>query len=72
MWTLLTQCNAELNCFITIKNHKENFRNHSKVCLINQAKNELRTIRKTIRDNINNKLFEAKQSQIMEKHCQCY
>ena len=33
--------NAASNCFITIKDHKENFLNHLKVRLINPAKNEL-------------------------------
>ena len=39
--------NAESNCFITIKDHKENFLNHPKVCLINPAKNKLGRISKT-------------------------
>ena len=51
--------NAEPNCFITIKDHKENFLNHPKVRLINPAKNELGRISKTILDNINMKLFET-------------
>ena len=51
--------NAESNCFITIKDHKENFLNHPKVRLINPAKNELGRISKTILDNINIKLFET-------------
>ena len=51
--------NAESNCFITIKDHKENFLNHPKVRLINPAKNELGRISKTILDNINMKLFET-------------
>ena len=51
--------NAESNCFITIKDHKENFLNHPKVRLINPAKNELGRISKTILDNINMKLFQA-------------
>ena len=51
--------NVESNCFITIKDHKENFLNHPKVRLINPAKNELGRIRKTILDNINMKLFET-------------
>ena len=50
--------NAESSCFITIKDHKENFLNHLKVRLINPAKNELRRISKTILDNINIKLFK--------------
>ena len=51
--------NAESNCFITIKDHKENFLNHLKVRLINPAKNELGRISKTILDNINMKLLQA-------------
>ena len=50
---------AETNCSMTIKDRKENFLNHSKVHLINQAKNELGGISKTILDNINMKLFET-------------
>ena len=51
--------NAESNCYITIKDHKENFLNHPKVRLINPAKNELGRISKTILNNINMKLFQA-------------
>ena len=51
--------NAESNCYITIKDHKENFLNQPKARLINPAKNELRRISKTILDNINMKLFQA-------------
>ena len=51
--------NAESNCFITVKDHKENFLNPSKVRLINLAKNELGRISKTILYNINMNLFEA-------------
>ena len=51
--------NTESSCFITIKNHKENFLNHPKVRLINPAKNELGRINKTILDDINMKLFET-------------
>ena len=51
--------NAWSNCFITIKDHKENFLNHPKVCLINPAKNELGRISKTFLDNINMKLLET-------------
>ena len=50
--------NAESNCFITIKDYKENFSNQLKVRLINPAKNELGRISKTILDNINIKLFK--------------
>ena len=46
-------------CFITTKDHKENFLNHPKVCLINPVKNEHGRITKTILDNVNMTLFEA-------------
>ena len=51
--------NAEFNCFITIKDHKENFLNQPKVRLINQARNQLGRISKKILDNINMTLFHA-------------
>ena len=51
--------NAESNCFITIKDHKESFLNCPKVGAINPAKNDLGRISKTIIDNINMKLFET-------------
>ena len=51
--------NAEFNCFIAIKNHKENFLNYPKVRLINPAKNELGKISKTILHNVSMMLFEA-------------
>ena len=44
--------NAESNCFITIKDHKENFLNHPKVRLIDPAENELGRISKTILDKV--------------------
>ena len=51
--------NAESNCLITIKDHKESFLNYPKVGAINPAKNDLGRISKTIIDNINMKLFET-------------
>ena len=51
--------NTQSNCFIIIKDHKENFLNHPRLRLINPAKNELTRISKTIFDNINMKLFET-------------
>ena len=51
--------NAESNCFITIKDHKEKFLNNPRVRLINPTKNELGRISKIILDNINMKLFQA-------------
>ena len=40
------------NCFITLKDHKENFVNHPTTRLINPAKNEIRRISKSILDKI--------------------
>ena len=51
--------NVKSTCFITIKDHKDNFLNHPQVRLINLLKNELGSISKKILDNINMKLFEA-------------
>ena len=51
--------NAESNCFITNKDHKENFLNQLKAQLSNPAKNELGKRSKTILDNTSRKLFEA-------------
>ena len=51
--------NAESNCFITNKDHKENFLNHLKAQPSNPTKNELGKRSKTILDNTNRKLFEA-------------
>ena len=64
--------NAESNCFITVKDHKENFLNHPKVRLINPAKNELGRISKTILDNINMKLFETTKINQWKKHGKRY
>ena len=42
------QTNGENNCFISLKDHKENFQNNPTVRLINPAKNELGKICKVI------------------------
>ena len=61
------ETNEEGNSFIIIKDHKENFDNHSTISparLINPAKNELGRIRKLILDKINKKIsqkFELNQ-----------
>ena len=47
------QTNGENNCFISLKDHKENFQNNPTVRLINPAKNELGKISKIILDRIN-------------------
>ena len=57
--TDMVDVNAKSNCFIKIKDHKENFLNHPKVRFINPAKDELGRISKTILDNINMKVFET-------------
>ena len=48
--------NSKDTCFITLKDHKENFLNNPTVRLINPAKNELQKISKAILGNINNRL----------------
>ena len=48
--------NAENNCFITLKDHTENFVNKPTTRLINPAKNELGRKSKVILENINNQL----------------
>ena len=50
--------NGTNNCFITLKDHKENFQNNPTTRLINPAKNEVGRISKVILDNINKKLQE--------------
>ena len=46
------------NCFITLKDHKENFQNNPTTRLINPAKNEIGRISKGILDKINASLKE--------------
>ena len=48
--------NGENNCFLTLKDHKENFNNNPTVRLINPAKNELGRMSKNILENLNKKL----------------
>ena len=50
--------NGEMNCFITLKDHKENFCNNPSTRLINLAKNEIGRISKTILDRINASLCD--------------
>ena len=45
--------NSKNTCFITLKDHKENFLNNPTVRLVNLAKSELGRISKAILDNIN-------------------
>ena len=48
--------NGENNCFITLKDHKENFENNPSTRLINPAKNELGRISKVILEKVNKQL----------------
>ena len=48
--------NGENNCFLTLKDHKENFNINHTVRLINPAKNELGRMRKKLLQNLNRKL----------------
>ena len=45
--------NGKNNCFITLKDHKENFLSNPKTRLLNPPKNELGRISKAILDKIN-------------------
>ena len=44
----------ETPAFISLKDHKADFENHPKCCLINPAKSSLGKVSKSILDNINN------------------
>ena len=48
--------NGESNCFITLKDHKENFQNNPSVRLINPAKNELGRLSKFVIQAMNKEL----------------
>ena len=48
--------NGEGNCFITLKDHKENFQNNPSVRLINPTKNELGRLSRFIIQAINKEL----------------
>ena len=51
--------NSESNCFITLKDHKENFQNNPSVQLINPDKNEIGKLSKFIIQAV--KLEELRQ-----------
>ena len=53
---------AEQQCFITIKDHKEDFRTNPKYRLINPAKSEVGKISKIILENINRKIRQVTKS----------
>ena len=48
--------NGESNCFITLKDHKENFQSNPSVRLINSDKNELALLSKYIIQCVNKEL----------------
>ena len=48
--------NGENNCFIMLKDHKENFQNNPSLWLINPAKNELGRLSKFIIQTMNKEL----------------
>ena len=52
------EVNGTANCFVTLKDHRENFLNHPTTRLINPAKNEIERISKEILDQINSKVCE--------------
>ena len=51
-----TEMNCARNSFVTLKDHKENFKNHPTKRLLNPPKNEIGTVSKHILDQINIKL----------------
>ena len=53
--------NNEKNCFISLKDHKEDFQNNPTVRLINPVKNELEKISRIILDKINKNIGENLQ-----------
>ena len=55
------QTNGENNCFISLKDHEENFQNNQTVRLINSGKSELGKISKVILDKINKNIRENLQ-----------
>ena len=50
------EVNGTGNCFVTLKDHKENFENKPTVRLIDPAKNEIGRISKDVLDEINSRL----------------
>ena len=50
------ECLAEKTAFITLKDHKEDFKNNPKCRLINPAKTQIGKISKSILDSINNEV----------------
>ena len=54
-----TLTNRKNECFITLKDYKQNFKNNPKVRLINTAENEIGRISKNILDKINHQLKDS-------------
>ena len=52
----IADTNGENNCFVTLKDHKDNFVNNPTTRLINPAKNELGRISKIVLENANKQL----------------
>ena len=61
------EVNAKNDCFITLKDQKENFQNNPKTRLINSAKNEIGRISKVILDKINKELAKQVEYQPVEE-----
>ena len=53
------ECYAERNAFITLKDHKENFRQNPKCRLINPAKSEMGLVSKTILEKVIHRISES-------------
>ena len=51
--------NGKNNCFVTLKDHKDNFLNNPATRLINPAKNEIGRLSKKILENINKTIRES-------------
>ena len=51
--------NGKNKCFITLKDHKPNFKDNPKVRLINPTKNEIGRISKNILDKVNHQLRDS-------------
>ena len=55
------ECYAQKEAFITLKDHKENFRNNTKCRLINPAKSEVGIVSKKILERVNKDVKNATQ-----------
>jgi hypothetical protein len=62
---------AEREAFITLKDHKPNFKNNPTCRLINPAKSEIGKVSKQLLDRINQKVIASIGSQPVEKHLIC-